>query len=75
MLPFLKNKEGSVSAPTETIHRESDEESDFDSLEVAAQDLCDAIHSKDYKGVASALRAAFDLLESEPHSEGSTDNG
>lgn len=72
MLPFLKNQyEGSVSTPPDTIHREPDEDSEFDSLEVAAQDLCDAIHSKDYKGVASALRAAFDLLESQPHEEGS----
>lgn len=72
MLPFLKDKkEASVSAPPSTITRESDDESDsFDSLEVAAQDLCDAIHSRNYKAVAEALRAAFELCESEPHEEG-----
>lgn len=63
MLPFMKNKlEGSVSAPPEVLKRESDDEDqEFDSLEVAAEDLCNAIHSKDYKAIAAALRAAIDL--------------
>ena len=68
MLPFLKkNHESSVSVP-ETVTREHDE--DFDSLEVAAEDLMNAVHSKNAKAVASALRAAFELMDSEPHQEG-----
>ncbi len=72
MIPFLKRKdEASVSAPAEKIQRKPDEESeDYDGLTAAAEDLCHAIEAKDYKAAAVALRAAFDLLESEPHHEG-----
>lgn len=70
MIPFLKNKEAGVSMPADSIKREPDEEPEFDSLESAAEDLCNAVHSKDYKGAAAALRAAFDLMESQPHQEG-----
>ncbi len=37
---------------------------------IAAEELCKAIEAKDYAGAAAALRAAFELLESEPHHEG-----
>ena len=71
MLPFLKKlDEASVSAPAEIKKREPDEEPEYDSLESAGHDLIDAIHSKDAKSVAAALRAAFELLDSEPHQEG-----
>lgn len=69
MLPFLKQKmEGSVSQPPTSIKRDSDEpkEDDFDSLEVAMEELFKA---KDNKERAAAFRAAFDLLEKEPHEE------
>lgn len=72
MLPFLKLKEGSASMPVEHVRRESDEESEYDMLESAAEDLISAIHSKDVKAVCSALRAAFEMMESQPHEEGST---
>lgn len=73
MLPYLRQKqEGSASAPIEAIERKPDEgAAEYDVLESAAEDLCKAIESKDYKAAASALRAAFELLESEPHEEGS----
>lgn len=71
MLPFLKrNQEGSASMPAEPIKREHDEGAEYDMLESAAEDLISAIHSKDVKGVCSALKAAFEMMESEPHSEG-----
>lgn len=71
MLPFLKhNKEASASVPIEAIKRSSDEEVPFDVLETAAEDLIAAIHSKDTKAVAAAIRAAFELLDEEPHVEG-----
>jgi hypothetical protein len=71
MLPFLKNKqEGSMSLPSEPIKRDHDEDSDYDMLESAAEDLISAVHSKDVKAVCSALRAAFQMLDMEPHSEG-----
>lgn len=71
MLPFLKkSKEAGASGPVETIEREPDDGSSFDSMDAAAQDLIDAVHSKDVKSVASALRSAFELCEEQPHSEG-----
>lgn len=39
-------------------------------LEACAQDAINAIHAKDAKALASALRAAFELMELEPHEEG-----
>lgn len=75
MLPFLKrSQEGSASSPVEHVKRSADDdaqpEDDFDSLEAAAQDLITAVHSKDVTAVASALRAAFELCDSQPHTEG-----
>ncbi len=72
MLPFLKkNQEASASAPIDPVKRKPDEESDdYDSLESAAQDLLHAIKEEDTKAIAAALRAAFDLCDSEPHHEG-----
>ena len=68
MLPFLKkSQEASVAAPEVEVR---DHDEDFDSLEVAAEDLMNAVHSKNAKAVASALRAAFELCDSEPHEEG-----
>lgn len=71
MLPFLKkNHEAAASGPVESLERKPDEGAEYDVLESAAEDLCKAIESKDYKGAAAAIRAAFELLESEPHEEG-----
>lgn len=71
MLPFLKRKEGSSSDPVESLKRSPDEGAEeFDSLESAAEDLINAVHAKDVKAVAAALRAAFELSDSEPHVEG-----
>lgn len=71
MLPFHKlNQEAAASGPVESIVREPDEGAEYDVLESAAEDLVRAVHSKDIKGVAEALRAAFDLCDSEPHEEG-----
>ena len=71
MLPFLKkNQEASGSGPIESVQRKPDDGAEYDALESAAEDLCHAIKSDDYKGAASALRAAFELMDSEPHEEG-----
>lgn len=71
MLPFLKSKlEASTSAPIESMRREPDEEPEYDALESAGQDLIDAVKSGDAKAAAAALRAAFQLADSEPHEEG-----
>jgi len=69
MLPFLKLKqEGSSSSPVEHEMREPD--GDYDPLHSAAEDLISAVHSKSVKAVAEALKAAFEICESEPHEEG-----
>lgn len=73
MLPFLKHsKEASVSVAPDTIKRKSDseDESEYDPMHSAADDLIAAVHSKDTKATADALRAAFELADSEPHHEG-----
>lgn len=71
MLPFLnsKAKEASVSMPPETVKRDPDVEPEYDTLESAAEDMIAAFHAKDAKALCMAFRAAFDLLESEPHEE------
>lgn len=70
MLPFLKHtKEASASGPVESITREHDEDAEFDVLESAAEDLINAVHSKDVKAVAEALRAAIELCDSEYEGE------
>lgn len=71
MIPFLKRKdEASISASPDKIKREPDEGAEYDGLEAAAEDLCNAIKAEDYKAAAAALRAAFEMLEMEPHREG-----
>jgi hypothetical protein len=71
MLPFLKNKlEASVTEDPDHIKRDPDEEQEYDAIDSASEDLCKAIHSKDIKGISEALKAAFELCDSEPHIEG-----
>lgn len=71
MLPFLKkNKEASASNDAEPMKRKPDEEQEYDMLESASEELISAVHSKDVKAVCSALRSAFQMLDSEPHEEG-----
>jgi len=71
MLPFLKHtKEASVSVPSPIEKRSPDSESEYDSLESVGQDLLDALHAQDAKGIAAAFRAGFELLDSEPNFEG-----
>jgi hypothetical protein len=71
MLPFLKKmQEGSASMPVEPIKRKSDdEESEYDMLESASEDLISAVHSNDTKGFCRALRAAFEMLDMEPYED------
>jgi hypothetical protein len=71
MIPYLKRtKEAAASGPVESIKRESDDGEDYDVLESAAEDLINAVHAKDVKAAAAAIRAAFDLCDSMPHEEG-----
>lgn len=72
MLPFLKNDKPQVGGISNVITRPSDnpeENQDDSGLHACASDLIDAVHSKDIPGAAAAMRAAFELLEQEPHDE------
>lgn len=72
MLPFLKNQKeasGGDGGDQASIKRKPDEDADFDSLEVAAEEILFAIEKKDSKALATAFRAAFDMCESQPHEE------
>lgn len=68
MLPFLKTAANTgLSIKNRKPDQPADESSsDSAGLEVCAQDLINAIHSKDIKRVASAIRAAIDIAGSMP---------
>ena len=71
-MPFFlkKNKEGGASAPAEPIVRKPDDDSDYDMLHAAADDLKQALDEGNTEAIADALRAAFQICDSEPHDEG-----
>lgn len=72
MLPFLKKD--SPPPGLEVKIREPDESDDQNDPEAAhqaaAQEILDAVHSKDAMRLADALKDMFNILDSEPHSEG-----
>jgi len=75
MLPFLQPKKAAAvmiakrkpSGSIEPMHEEGEQDP---GLMSAAEDLISAVHAKDAKGVADALKAAFEMADSEPHVEG-----
>lgn len=73
MLPFLKKDRANGGIATINVTPESDKSEDHDGMEgvrAAAADLIKAVHMRDEAGVAEAIRAAFDILDSMPHVEG-----
>lgn len=75
MLPFLKKRQEAGISGIQVKQRAPDEkpeaEEDKDAaIHSAAQDLINAVHSKDPKATADALRSAFEICDSEPHEEG-----
>lgn len=78
-LPFLKPKPiGGViitqRKPDGGNEMQGTEGEENQGLNLAASDLIRAVHSKDEMATASALRAAFEILDSEPHAEGENTN-
>jgi hypothetical protein len=79
-LPFLRKKNDAGIAGVMVQHRSPDAEgeghkdqedhTEEHGLKACAKDLMDCISAGDEAGVAKALRAAFDILDSEPHVEG-----
>jgi DNA-binding GntR family transcriptional regulator len=77
MLPFLKKHDVGAQAPV-TEHRKPDdseksEKDQTDGMHMAASDLIDAVKAEDVARAAKALRAAFEIADSEPHQESPED--
>lgn len=76
LLPMFKQKRKETGLIIET--RKPDEQKEEDApdaaLHAAASDLHAAINSSNIKDIAEALRAAFQILESEPHEEEPADD-
>lgn len=75
MLPFLKPKKMAsviiaTRKPNGSVMPEHEEGESEPGLMSAAEDLISAIHSKDASAAASALQAAFEMMEEQPHEEG-----
>jgi 2C-methyl-D-erythritol 2,4-cyclodiphosphate synthase len=78
VLPFLKNKQQGIAGlivkqrnPDKVEENQEDTSEDKDaSIHACAQDLIDAVHAKDIKAAAEAIRSAFEILDSQPHEEG-----
>jgi hypothetical protein len=70
MLPYLKRKEAAASLPIPTEVRKSDPMEGEGALNSAAIDILMAIKRNDSRMLADAIRAAFQLLDLEPHIEG-----
>jgi hypothetical protein len=76
MIPFLKKKQEDGYSPALTIKTrtpdkpEENQEDDHAGRHAAAKDLMSAIQTGDIKGIADALQAAFEIMDSEPHEEG-----
>jgi hypothetical protein len=69
-LPFNDYRTGAVSQPPESIKMSTSEKDHSDYLEICAEELHEAMKSGNIKGIADSLRAAFEILDSEPHVEG-----
>lgn len=75
LLPFLKNKRKETGVIVqERVSDLPEESTEADGLEVAAKDIMSAISGNDHKALAAAIRAAFEILESQPHVEGEHTN-
>lgn len=77
MLPFLKDKKVAGLIISKRTPDGSNEIQDQDAeagLQACSDEIIRAIESKDGQALASALRSAFQILESEPHSENNGDN-
>ncbi len=71
MMPFQNKREASSSAPADRMPRQADgQDQDDYGLQVAMQDLMDALTRQDAKAACEAFKAAFQLCDLQPHEEG-----
>lgn len=74
-LPFLKLKDRSPGGVlTEIRPSDNKDEQKDEGLRACSRDIISAVHSHDEAGLEAALRAAFHILDSEPHREGEHTN-
>lgn len=74
MLPFLKPQRKQDGIATQVRASDYDKKAEGgdvgdEGLEAAMKDFCDAEERKDYKAMAAAFKAAFEMLELQPHEE------
>lgn len=73
ILPFLDKKTAQTGvivkqrAPDE---KPEESQGDDSGIHACAEDLIHAIHNKDIKAAAEAIKAAFEILDAQPHEEG-----
>jgi hypothetical protein len=73
-LPFLRKKQSvgliiqhrKPDGQVEVSHSQDDGDA---GMIAVAEDLAKALEAKDYRAAAEALKAAFEIFESEPHTE------
>jgi hypothetical protein len=79
LLPFLKNRDKQTGGIAGMIikTREPDEKPDTEQeddreagIKACAAQLISCIHAHDVQGAADALKDAFAILDSQPHTEG-----
>lgn len=73
MLPFLKQKAQQsgviIHERKPDTHNQTTENPNED-LEAVAEDILRYINMKDIKGLATALKSAFEICDAQPHTEG-----
>lgn len=82
MLPFLKSKDKSVAGliiqkrnPDQEVEVNESEDYHAEAIEACAEALIEAVHNKDVKATAQAIKDAFDILDAMPHVEGPHEEG
>lgn len=72
MLPFLKSKRSTgISVEYRKPDQQKEENQEDPALKACADDILKAVEERNPKALASALRAAFDVLQSQPGYEDS----
>lgn len=77
-LPYLKNKDQSIAGiiiKQRTPDKPAEPQTQDDTgIEQCAKDLIKAVQANDVKAAAQAMKAAFIILESQPHEEYAEDD-
>lgn len=77
ILPFLnkpKFQTGVIVKDRQPDEKPEQSDDSADAIHACAQDLIEAVHSKNVKNAAEAIKSAFEILESMPHEENDEDH-